>query len=164
MTINVNIVKLREMGVTPNEYITLHLINTNNKELDFWADAQLYDSLKSKGLIKNFKNKSNNLLWVIEEWLPLWPTEITPQGYRVSGNSITCLNKMENFCLHNPQYTKDIILEATANYLNRKASSKYNYTKKNHKFIYDKDTSDLKLECEIVLKKQTKTNSNIIDL
>ena len=150
----INLEKLVEQDLTPNEYVALRLIETgrNNHPL---VTSETIITLKERKLIdENVKTSENRKKvrekldkWLLN-WLSLWPTQILPGRYRVSGNSMECKKRMGRFMRNFPQYTPEIIMEATRIYLKNQENNGWAYTKKNAKFIYDSETSTLEQECE----------------
>jgi len=174
MNVVIDIEKLIKYKINANEYIALYLkfINLEIKELNL---SNIYDSLITKGFINSsgglnvppglFKDITSESInsW-IKEWLSLWPTMLLPNGYRVSGNSLECKKRMVRFQKIFPQYDKDIIIQATTNYLTRQEHYNWQYTKKNSKFIFDSETSTLEQECEAILNGENNvTSTNTID-
>jgi hypothetical protein len=142
------------------------LKNINNGSLEDYKKlfskkdfAYLIVKAKVKRLIKDEDNITNIGLSLIdvpvkketpflEEWLSLWPTKLiiplnSYGSYRVSGNTTQCKSRMIKFRKQYPQFSDEEILQATKNYIDRKQRENWEYVKKNVKFIYDRNTSEL---------------------
>jgi len=87
----------------------------------------------------------------MEKWFNLWPKGIKSGGYYVKTDSHGCKTKLIKFIKNNPQYTKDIIMEATERYLFTKSLDGYDYTSLAPNFIEKNGVSMLAGECENVL-------------
>jgi len=87
----------------------------------------------------------------IEEWRELWPRGVKSGGYRVKSSLMEITTKMKIFTNRYP-YSKDIIMEATKNFLERKAMENFAYIKLAKYFILKDGESTLADECEAVLE------------
>jgi len=116
--------------------------------------------LENRGFIENENNPKltqkaldylgETNLW-IDDWIKLWPTGLDKKiGYSVSGNTESCKLRMNRFITKN-EYDKETILKATKLYLRMQELNNWEYTKKNYKFIYDKESSILEDYCEKVI-------------
>jgi len=117
--------------------------------------------LENRGFIENENNPKltkkaleyigETDLWV-EDWIKLWPTGLDKKiGYSVSGNSESCKLRMNKFIVKY-EYDKDTIFKATELYLKSQEINNWHYTKKNYKFIYDKESSTLEDYCKRILE------------
>lgn len=161
MIIQIDLDNLETLNLSPTEYVLLYLIEHNMIENYPYMSDIVFKKLIEKGwldeskkMIKTLGNKPK-----IEEWIELWPTFLTPQGYRVSGHYEDCKVRMKKF-MQKYGYSWEIIMKATKNYLERQEKNKWNHTKKNMKFIYDTDGSVLAEECEVVLHGESTNKSN----
>jgi len=85
-----------------------------------------------------------------KEWLNLWPKNLLNiLGYTVSGNSNNCMIKLKKF-MKDTGYNWETIMKATKLYLEHQENKNWEYTKKNYKFISDRDSSTLEAFCEMV--------------
>jgi hypothetical protein len=101
-------------------------------------------------------NKGKELIAIkedwMDEWLKLWPTNLASKiGYSVSGNSVACKTKLKEFISKFPMFNQDIIIAATKLYLKEQSIRHYEFTKKNSKFIKDRDGSVLEDYCNRIL-------------
>lgn len=165
MKIEIDLNFLKENNLSPTEYVVLYLMD---KGIDDFQNDQILASLEKKGFVENNKiiiplfKKTNCKDW-IDKWLDLWPTSLTPQKYRISGNRAEVINRMNKF-IKEHDYSEEIIFQATKNYLNIRKLENYNFTKKNTKFIKDIDGSVLEQECLAIVKGEVKEKSNTIFL
>lgn len=90
----------------------------------------------------------------IDEWYELWPKGVKSGGSTlVRSDKNGCLNKMKKFVKTNPQFTKEIILKATKDYLLNLRLKNYAYIQAAHYYIFKNDVSNLAASCEHVLDK-----------
>lgn len=120
---------------------------------------------KAEDLLVNVTDKlvakTNNVDDWIDEYRSLFPKGIKTGGYPVRGDRNACIKKMQIFMKNNPEYDKDIILEATQKYINRKELDGYNYIQISHYFIYKNNVSNLASECSALLEdEEIDSNSN----
>lgn len=169
----IEIKKLKQINITPNQFIILNLIKNKKTSDLFWDIEKDLVSLQEKGLIKDEEltskaltlfNKQNFTEW-FNKWLALWPTQNMPGGYRVSGNSMQSRLRMAKFTNDFPNYDLDIIFKATQNYLKDRENNNWTFIKKNAKFIYDNEGSVLEQECQSIINNDNNVNTtNTIDL
>jgi hypothetical protein len=89
----------------------------------------------------------------IDEWLILFPKGLNKIiGYDVHGNKTECTNRMSKFRRDNfEKFNKDTIIKATKLYLKERERERWQFTKKNVKFIYDENGSMLDNYCERII-------------
>lgn len=135
------------------------------KELDI-----NYDKLETLGFIKIidndivlrdkanllFSTSSDNIMELVREYRSLFPTGVRTGGYLVRSDEATVANKLRKF-LKNNKYSKEQILAATKNYIERKRIEGWKYMKTASYFIYKDNESTLAAECENL----NNTSSNI---
>jgi hypothetical protein len=122
-----------------------------------------HNILLNRGLIQiNYKgditvtSKGRSLIsedssW-ISEWIALWPTNLSRIiGYSVSGNTEACKIRMNKFISSFPEYNKEIIMKATNKYLKEQELKGWAFTKKNVKFISDREGSMLEAYCKDII-------------
>lgn len=135
------------------------LCNRGYIEIDSDTNAV---SITEKGLnLIDEVSTHNNEEW-FEEWLKLFPTNLSKIiGYSVSGNSVECKKRMNKFMRIHKNFTPKIIIDATKMYLKEKRSNGWEFTKKNSKFIADKDGSVLEDYCQRIIDGTKSTDSVI---
>ena len=160
-------------NLSPNAYIVLYGILTNNKDLKKHLNTVVFDireeliELQSKGYIKLLgddlsyeirkkgldlkgasigtpKERANRLLIPFRE---LFPVGTNNGGYRYRGDKQGCLEKLEKFIKDNPEWTDEQILEATKRYVDRFKPT-YQGMRQAHYFINKDKISDLSGELE----------------
>lgn len=90
----------------------------------------------------------------IDEWYELWPKGVKSGGSTlVRSDKNGCLNKMKKFIKVNPQFTKDIIIRATKDYLAHLRMSNYAFIQAAHYYIFKNDVSNLASACEDIKDK-----------
>jgi len=159
MKIIIDLELIKSLNLTPNQYVTLYLL-FYNIEHDFDNTANIKQLQEKNWLDSNcnivhvFRDQlfSSKVDW-IQEWVDLFPTMgTTGLTYHISANTKECEKRMFSFLLNYPSFNKEVIFQATSNYLNRQEHNGWKYTKKNYKFVQDKEGSVLEKECFMVLK------------
>lgn len=163
MKITIDLDIINELKLSPTEYCAFIIIQKNMLH-DYPVGNIVLESLREKGYINN-ENKiiveiENKKPDPIVEWVNLWPKGVLPGGYRVSGSVPDCKTRMNTFFKRFPEYTWEVIMEATKRYLMRQQAINWKMTKKNYKFIYDRDGSMLAEECEAVISGEGDKNES----
>lgn len=161
--------KLISSGLNPTMYVTLYAIYRKKENIiQYIKNLQIFErvieSLEKSGYVKIIgpdktkdfilRKKAISLLgendvseWY-EEWRNLFPKGINAGGYHYRGNKGEILKKLSKFVENNPEYTKEQIMQATSNYINRMMRSG-SYMMLAHYFIDKKDVgSSLLTELE----------------
>jgi hypothetical protein len=111
-----------------------------------------------------FENKkklsSNEFEDFINGWYALFPKGIKSGGYLVRSGKSDCAKKLQKFMKEHPTYTKEIIIQATKNYIIHCKNNGYGYMKLATNFISKDGVSVLEGECENVINK----SSNSIEI
>ena len=163
MELFINVTKIKELELDPNEYCFLAYVY-KKLPFEFEVSESFLDHLENKKFIKNsaegivlrekgltlFKeNTSPGLVndW-IEDWRNLWPSGVKAGSRLVKGDKNGCLTKMKTFVKRNPEYTKEQIIEATRLYLfERKLANWFMITSADY-FIEKNGVSMLAAELE----------------
>ena len=110
----------------------------------------LMSGLKPSKAFSTITEKEHVSSW-IKEWLDMWPRRIKSGGYIVKSNINDVTAKMNRFRKRYP-YEKDVIIEATNNYLRESEIKGWSYVKLAKYFILKGDESVLADECESILE------------
>lgn len=99
----------------------------------------------------------------IDEWVNLYPKDVKWKGMFLRSPAKYCIKKMEKLCKENPHYTKDIIFEATKQYVKDKSEENWAFMKQATYFIHKLgEPSLLEQYCEAVINQKSKeTNKKI---
>lgn len=129
-------------------------IERDGKEVIFTEKAEGLLNKSTKG---DLKASSISVDEWIEDYRNLFPVGVLSGGYPVRGNKQSCITKMNIFfkkftIKEYPQYTKEVILEATANYINRKEKEGFKYMQLSHYFIFKDGISNLASECDLLIE------------
>jgi len=93
----------------------------------------------------------------VEDWIDIWynlfPKGVKSGGYLVRSDKHGCTNKMKKFIKKYPEFTKDIILKATYDYLQYYRMKNWNFVSLAHYFIEKNSMSILSGQCELILDK-----------
>jgi hypothetical protein len=102
-----------------------------------------------KGMkIANERPRKVSVKELVDKYRDLFPKGVKSGGYRVKGSKQGCLKKMEKFVKEHPEYSFDLILEATQQYIERKRAEGWRYMNLSHFFIEKNGVSQLEAECE----------------
>lgn len=188
MIVTIDTDSIKELGITPNEYVYLASI-VNEIELEgHFLGIKTARFISRELLIADEKGnvspteKAFNLFQIpvrgvtvptdprmnvpawIEDYRKLFPKGVRSGGYPVRGSKKGCLLKMERFVKDNPQYTKDMIMNVTAEYVDRKRRQSYQHMKLADYFIDKDGVSMLAAECEEKMSDiQTSDEPGIVD-
>lgn len=89
----------------------------------------------------------------IDTWYNLFPKGIKSGGYLVRSDKNGCCTKMKKFVKKYPEFSKEIVLKATYDYLQYYRMKNWNFVSLAHYFIYKNDMSVLSGQCELILDK-----------
>jgi hypothetical protein len=181
----IDIDKLIEVGLSPDEYIFLKYIylNKSNNNLKLRINVNYLIENKIIKIIKDdiyeltkdgvdllnkiediqIQSEESVASW-IDEWRNLFPDKIkSGGGYLIKGDKQGCLKKMEKFVKHyKKEFNKDIIFEATKKYVDGfKKKNDFRYMKSAHYFIKKEDVSELASYCEEIVKEKQNLNNGI---
>lgn len=100
----------------------------------------------------------------IDEWYCLWPQGVKSGGYYVKSDKAGCKNKLIRFQKNYPEYTKEIILQATQNYIDEQEQQGFKYMRMAPYFIEKNGLSVLAGYCEAIQQNYTESTqeSNFI--
>lgn len=190
MTIEINLTDINESGLSLNDYFICYCIYHNRKDLilDYIKShkgfsIQEIQELEDNGWIKII-NKSEKIIFEnlqieekfrifvekkdkpekdwINEWLEMFPKGVKSGGYYIKTDLNGCRKKMKKFTSTHPEYTKETIIKATQNYINRCEHNGYQYMKIAPYFIEKDGVSMLSGECEAIITNIDEyTNDNI---
>lgn len=154
MDISINLLKLRDLQLTPTEYCFLvcEYKKVEYPGLSTTQKTNLLLSLEKRGWLKLmedgnilkqksldiFKEDSSPLLvdtW-IEEWRNIFPENTRTSGRPARGDKKACLKKMIAFCKEYPEFSRERIFEATKIYVFEMRRQNYNYMQCADYFIY----------------------------
>lgn len=113
---------------------------------------------------KKEEKESTNIKSLVEEYRNLFPKGTNRDGYPYKGDKQGCVKKMNRFIKLNPEFTPDVILQATQKYINEKRKDNFNYMHLAHYFIEKNGVSALSAFCEQILEGGDNGNfTNIIE-
>lgn len=114
--------------------------------------------------IKVNKNKFPFYTPDIDSWIGVWfdlfPKGIKTGGYLVRTDIRSCKKKMQQFMKDNPEFTSDIIIAATKNYIENMREHNFSHVKLAPYFISKDGMSTLHGYCDAVLNGTTETDKN----
>lgn len=103
---------------------------------------------------------SDNIEDFVNEYRNLFPRGEISGGYPVRGDKRGCIERMQKFLKLYPDYSREVILEATRNYINRKEKEGFRYMQLAHYFILKDKISNLAGECEMILDNNLNSDRN----
>lgn len=93
----------------------------------------------------------------VEDWIDIWynlfPKGVKSGGYLVRADKNGCLTKLKKFCKIYPEFTKEIILKATSDYLDYYRMKNWKFVSLAHYFVMKDGMSILAGQCELILDK-----------
>lgn len=122
-------------------------LNFDNFEITaFGIDIIKNQNINTKDLVvKNYKGDFDSF---VNAYYELFPTKVRQGNLLVRSDKTSCAKKLKKFIKEYPEFDYDIILKATANYINKCSKDGYRYIKVSHYFIYKDNVSTLASECE----------------
>jgi hypothetical protein len=124
----------------------------NNKPNGF-SNLRVTNKFIEEYIQDDIKKVKNNVSEWIDEWYDLFPKGIKVFGYLVRSDKNGCLRKMKDFIKLNPQFSKEIILKATKNFIDYCKLNNYSSIQMAHYFISKDKISNLAGYCEAVKDK-----------
>lgn len=147
MVIYIDLVKLKEIGLSPSLYCYLYMLNSNSVIENFYSEeaiSYMNTILEESNFIKIIDDKilvrkkgvdifqepivvKNSIETWIDEWRNIFPSGVKSGGRPVRGDRSGVLTKMQAFVKQNPQYTSDQIFDATKQYVFESSLKSYNF-------------------------------------
>lgn len=147
------------------------------KEYSIEEAVEILKELQGQKLIKitgyspltiSLRAKLSNNVEVVpdfmEKWSALWFDKysgIKPNGYYIAQPVSANKSRMLEFMKEHPQFSQDVILKATENYLKEKALVNYEFCKKSNKFINDREGSILFSYCMAVMNGESELKEKV---
>lgn len=121
-------------------------------------------SKEIKGMLLGSEAESIKVTDLVDQYRDLFPKGTNRDGYPYKGDKQGCVKKMNRFIKLNPEFTPDVILQATQKYINEKRKDNFNYMHLAHYFIEKNGVSALSAFCEQILEGGDNGNfTNIIE-
>ena len=98
----------------------------------------------------------------VDKFRDEFPSGIISGGQYIRSSKKDCSKKLAKFVKDYPQYTREMILEATKAYIKRCSLQGYKYMKLATYFISKDDVSTLASECEALSNNKNKPSSGIL--
>jgi hypothetical protein len=161
MNINLDLTKLEQLGITPDEYTYLFLLYSEKttsiplmtdlfklESLDYIRTSEGIVNLKAKGL--ELFELTDDFSIFVAEYRDLYPKGVTSgNGTPVKGNKKDVFTKMTKFVKNHPEFSKLTILNATKNYIDSfKRKGDYKFITQADNLIYKDSLSKLASLCE----------------
>lgn len=177
MIINLNTEKIKNHGLTINEYVLLYLLYNNFFELASENSSPVLD-LEIKGFLKDtdcglvLRKKSIDLFSgqvpevlegldaFVESYRNLFPSGVKSGGRLVKGDRLGCLSKLKNFKIKYPEYTQEDIIDATRAYIDLKKKNGWQMMTSADYFIEKDKLSMLASYIEDIKTRGIQVNNN----
>jgi hypothetical protein len=134
-----------------NEYLGMHDTKKGYVFSNFFVTRKFINNFIDKEKKSKFDKE------VVEDWIDIWynlfPKGVKSGGYLIRSDKNGCLNKMKKFCKKYPDFTKEIILKATSDYIDYYRMRNWSYISLAHYLINKNDISLLAGQCEMILDK-----------
>lgn len=130
---------------------------------NMYVTESFINEFVEKPIPSKLKNDDRIDVW-IDEWFDLWPRGIKSGAYLVRGDRAGCLSKMLKFCKKNKEFSKDIIMKATKDYIDYCRLHNYKFMQCAHYFILKNDNSNLAAQCEAILHKQKTGEKDLMEV
>lgn len=118
------------------------------KESEGHTFTNLQTTEKFKSLLLGVKVRLNTSEQWMKEWYNLFPKGVKSGGYYVKSDLSGCMKKMRKFQSQHPEFSQQIILDATKNYIENCEKKGYQYMKIAPYFIEKDGVSMLAGECD----------------
>lgn len=142
MILECDIELIEQSGLTPTTFCYLYYLYYG-KSYPFTIPSNVLESLQEQQYIKILdeeivlRPKFRNLIKVreytktvdswIDEWLNLFPENVSNSGIPIKSDRESCIKKMEWFVKKYKQYTKEDIIEVTKMYLQDRQRKNWEY-------------------------------------
>lgn len=164
--------KYPELHIKLVDLFILHLVvSSPPKEIKEEIDIDFFaQQLQREGFIKitdsqiilrplgeellGVNNKTGDLLVLAEKMREMFPKGIKSGGYPIRSNVYDIADKLKKF-MKKHNYSSEIILKATSQYLKRKEAEGWNFTQIAVYFIEKNGMSTLASECEGLIEGDT---------
>ena len=172
-TIGVNVKLMSDYGLTPNEVFYLKMLSKGSKSMfgnmvniDYLKDIETIDSNgditeKGRTFVREIFFDVNKLIIpkskeeiveIATKFRDLFPKGVKTNNHPVRGNLTNIIRKMRKFKSDFPQYTDEIILAATKQYVTGKAKEGYGFMKVAEYVIYKDGDSMLASLCDAMIE------------
>jgi hypothetical protein len=185
--IKINIAECRKKGLDANSLLIINIIESRNQEDWSWLIMLLPQERVEKYIaflikrniiekIEENKTDFHNLRLVakkkvkvkdssdfgsfVEEFYNLWPRGIMSGGYAVKSGKASCSTKLRTFLKDHKEYTQEIVLQATKNYIEKCKFNGYQYMKLANYFINKDGVSVLETWCDQIVSGVVNSRSN----
>ena len=161
MNINLNLDQIKDLGITPNEYVYLHMLYIEKKlDVELYVDLKKLEDLQYvsvkedqvylRGAGLNIFQATDDFILFVSEYRNLFPKGIkSGNGTPVRGSKADVETKMKDFLKKYPEFSKLVILNATKNYVEYfRRKGTYTYMTQADYLIFKDKVSKLASLCE----------------
>lgn len=161
MNINLDLNQIKDLGITPNEYVYLYMLYVEKKlDVELYVDLKKLEDLQFisikedqvylRGAGLNIFQSTDEFTLFVSEYRNLFPKGVkSGNGTPVRGNKSDVEAKMKEFLKKHPEFSKLVILNATKNYIEHfKRKGSYTYMTQADYLISKDKISKLASLCE----------------
>lgn len=134
-----------------NDYIALNDKAKGYRFSNFYITPKFINQFVEKPVLDKIKGET------VEDWIDVWynlfPKGVKTMGYLVRSDKNGCINKMKNFIKSHKNYSKEIILKATNDYVQYFRLNNWQGIQMGHYFIKKNGVSNLANLCEAICEK-----------
>ena len=123
-------------------------IKVSNKFIDYFDSFPIIQKAESEDLENWF-----------DSWYELFPKGVKNGNYLIRSGKAGCIKKLKKFIKEYPEYTKDIVMRATEEYVAHCRVNRWAYMQLAQYFIEKEGMSNLASRCEDVLNRRTSDGS-----
>lgn len=105
-------------------------------------------------------NPGKDLEAFVEKYRSIFPTGSNAAGYPYKGDKQGCIKKMRSFKRKHPEYSEDLIIKVTKDYVNSQFFKGYTYMQTAAYLIEKDGNSNLAALCEAALNMTKRSNRN----
>lgn len=141
--------------ITIDYLLSIGLLEFKDKEEYLLSKMKVSDKFIEEFMEKEEEKKvsSSKVEEWIDEWYELWPKGVKSGGYPVRSGVKGCLVKMNKFVKEYPEYSKDIIMKATKDYVDLQRMGNFKFMQLAHYYIFKNSMSTLASNCELIEEK-----------
>lgn len=119
--------------------------------------SKYINTFENKDLKEQF-NPGKDLETFVEKYRSIFPTGSNAAGYPYKGDKQGCIKKMRSFKRKHPEYTEDLIIRVTKEYVNSQFFKGYTYMQTAAYLIEKDGSSNLAGLCEAALNMTRRPN------
>jgi hypothetical protein len=157
------------------DYIQVHGRFTINELTKLQEDGWIINENSEKNVFENLQITEKFRIFVetkkespikkdwMDDWFNMFPKGVKSGGYYIKSDLSGCKKKLRKFLERHSEFTPEIIMKATSNYINSCEKKGYQYMKIAPYFIEKDGMSMLAGECEAIIENTEEYNNDFIE-